>query len=103
MRTYDSTPPVELMHASNALAKLKKEEKRAKQEGRPVSGATSGGEDEDPETPAEVKTVMEMKATVTVSSPRIAHVPIENVFLTSVLATMCTDWRHERASKAQFV
>lgn len=68
LRTYDSTPPVELMHASTALAKLKKEEKRAKKEGRTVSGASSGGEDDDAEEPVEVKTVMEMKATITVSS-----------------------------------
>eukprot|EP01046_Picozoa_sp_COSAG06_P050794 COSAG06_NODE_8132_length_2265_cov_5.016159_1_plen_280_part_10 len=66
VRTWESTPPLELMHASTALAKMKKEEKRAKQEGRPVSGLSSGGEDDEPETPQEIKTVMEMKASITV-------------------------------------
>jgi hypothetical protein len=69
LRTWDSTPPVELMHASNALAKLKKEEKRAKQEGRTLSNES--GEDDEPETPAEVKTVLEMKAGFSVSSVRL--------------------------------
>ena len=66
VRTWESTPPLELMHASTALAKMKKEEKRAKKEGRPVSGLSSGGEDDEPETPQEIKTVMEMKASITV-------------------------------------
>jgi hypothetical protein len=77
------------MHASTALAKLKKEEKRAMKEGRPVSGAASGGEDDEPETPAEVQTVMERKASVTVSGSTHALAESKSFPLTVVVFSLC--------------
>ena len=97
VRTWDSTPPVELMHASTALAKLKKEEVRAKKEGRPVSGTASAAEDDEPETPAEVLTVMERKANVTVSSSPRALADSKSLLTPTVvvLSLSFTDWRDE--------
>eukprot|EP01043_Picozoa_sp_COSAG02_P012635 COSAG02_NODE_491_length_21224_cov_5.973680_5_plen_193_part_00 len=102
VRTWDSTPPVELMHASTALAKLKKEEKRAMKEGRTVSGASSGGEDDEPETPAEVQTVMERKASVTVSSSTRALAKSKSLFPLTVvvLSLLFTDRRDEERTRA---
>ena len=74
VRTWDSTPPVELMHASTSLAKLKKEEKRAKKEGRSSVGIPKEeeqeGAGEDGGPPKEVKTVMEMRANVTIGGSK---------------------------------
>lgn len=69
VRTWNDTPPLELMHCSTALAKKKKEEKRLKKEGRVVEETKADDDDDDEEGTNEVRTVMEAKAGVTIVPP----------------------------------